>query len=522
MFTEKRLSGWKALAVSAMVGGTMVVAGPAFAKADLDKLTIGGDAKVKYEFRTGATFGSSKSNLSAAAQRIRVNVGYDLTPDVAFFAQLQDSRKYGSENCTFAGAVAAGGCVGDPQVAGTVASVGKANQAGTGVDLHQGYILVKNILHPGLSIKLGRQEIAFGDHRLMGSDTWSLVGNAFDGVRLTHSAAMADVDLFWARLSDNNSESVGSTTGTGPTSGVSFPGTTRNAGEDQDIYGAYVTLRPAEKWTVEPYYFLLADNRIAALRAITDPQAAQQDRSTGGVRINGKAGGLDFTAEGAWQFGSIANSAGSGAFSKKERINAHAETAKIGYTFEPVPMKPRLGFEFNYASGDNDNNKAVATDRQTGSFNTFENLFPTNHGKMGNMDLVAWKNMVSYAGVFDVKPSEKSKIEVKYSVFRLANRQDNWYRGNQVIYATSCGTGITTTCLGKANEAASLGQELDVHYWMTFKEKFKLEFGYGHFFSGEYLNRAKPVAGSAEARSTATFTSNGDQNWGYVLAKVEF
>jgi len=525
MFTEKRLSGWKALAVSAMVGVAMVAAGPAFAKADLDKLTIGGDAKVKYEFRTGATFGTTTSDLSAAAQRIRINVGYDLTPDVAFFAQLQDSRKYGSENCTFAGAVTAGGCVGDPAAAGVVAGIGKANQAGTGVDLHQGYIQVKNILHPGLSLKIGRQEIAFGDHRLFGSDSWSLVGNAFDGVRLTHAAPRADVDLFWARTSDNNSESVGSGTGTGPTSGVSFPGAGRRAGEDQDIYGAYVTLKPAEKWTVEPYFFWLADNRAASqtTSVITNPQAADQKRGTLGGRINGKAAGLDFTTEVAYQFGSI-NAASSGsAVNQRERINAHAEAVKIGYTFEPVPMKPRLGFEFNYASGDANNNSA-GTNPHGGNFNTFENLFPTNHGKMGYMDLVAWKNMVGYSGTFDVKPSEKSKIEVKYSVFRLANKLDNWYRGNQTIYATSCGTGIVAGCLEKRNEAASLGQELDVHYWLTLKEKFKLEFGYGHFFSGEYLDKSRPAGGTraAEARSTATFNQNGDQNWGYVLAKVEF
>lgn len=518
MVTEKRLSGWKALAVSAMVGGTMVAAGPAFAKADLDKLTIGGDAKVKYEFRTGTSFGSTKSNLSAAAQRIRINVGYDLTPDVSVFAQLQDSRKWGSETCGFTAATPAGGCTNAGAGVGTVASVGRANQAGTGVDLHQGYILVQNILHPGMSLKLGRQEIAFGNHRLFGSDTWSLVGNAFDGVRITHAAPTADVDLFWVRLSDNNSEGEGSGTATGPTSGVSWPANAgRSATEDQDIFGAYVTLKPAEKWTVEPYYFWLKDDRLSVGRfGITDPQAADQTRSTVGGRINGKAGGLDFTTEVAYQFGSIAN----GVFpDKRERINAHAETVKIGYTFEPVPMKPRLGFEFNYASGDGDNNKPAAVNSHNGNFNTFENLFPTNHGRIGYMDLVAWKNMVGYTGVFDVKPSEKSKLEIRYSIFRLADTGDNWYRGQQVIYARSCGTGVAG-CGGRANQAASLGQEIDIHYFLTFKEKFKVEFGYGHFFAGEYLDKSRPGLGGV--RSTATFTANSDQNWGYVLAKVEF
>jgi len=131
MFNGKRLSGWMALAVFATVGGAMVAADPAFAKVDVDKLTVGGEIRVRYEVRTNASFTQNfqgftvKSNASAASHRVRVNVGYDLTPDVAFFAQLQDARFWGTE-----GAAGASG----------IATVSGANANGTGVDLHQGYI----------------------------------------------------------------------------------------------------------------------------------------------------------------------------------------------------------------------------------------------------------------------------------------------------------------------------------------------------------------------------------------------
>src|SRR5437660_4470952 len=99
----RKLSGLFALGAFAMVGG-MVATDPAFAKIDVDKLTIGGEARIRYEYRIGTTFGSTtnlnngvagntngNANESAASSRVRVNVGYDLTPDVSLFDQIQDA-----------------------------------------------------------------------------------------------------------------------------------------------------------------------------------------------------------------------------------------------------------------------------------------------------------------------------------------------------------------------------------------------------------------------------------------------
>src|SRR3989442_4416482 len=97
MHIKRRVSGWLTLAVLA-VGGAMVASDPAFAKVDVDNLTIGGEARIRYEGRNNTALNSNiKSNESAGSHRIRVNVGYDLTPDVSFFAQIQDVRIYGTE-----------------------------------------------------------------------------------------------------------------------------------------------------------------------------------------------------------------------------------------------------------------------------------------------------------------------------------------------------------------------------------------------------------------------------------------
>src|SRR5437899_2991595 len=98
MHIKRRVSGWLTLAVLA-VGGAMVASDPAFAKVDVDNLTIGGEARIRYEGRINTSLNSRNggANESAASHRIRLNVGYDLTPDVSFFVQIQDARIWGTE-----------------------------------------------------------------------------------------------------------------------------------------------------------------------------------------------------------------------------------------------------------------------------------------------------------------------------------------------------------------------------------------------------------------------------------------
>ena len=220
-----------------------------------------------------------------------------------------------------------------------------------------------------------------------------------------------------------------------------------------------MTLKAVPNWTVEPYYFLLKDSRVFAgnisggnLTAFS-PQAPDQARNVLGGRINGKqgiaGGALDATLEAVWQFGGLSNVTNG---QHNLHINAHAEALKVGYTFDPVPMKPRIGIEVDYASGDNCR-RGPTTCNAAGHFNTFDNLYPTNHFHYGYMDLMAWKNMVNYQAVFDVKPDAVSKIQVNFIIHRLANHLDDWYRAGQVAY------GVTNA----ANTASSLGWELDIH-----------------------------------------------------------
>src|SRR5207253_9633412 len=124
MHMNRRVPGSLSSAVCRTAGGAMGAADPAFAKVDMDNLTIGGEARIRYEVRNNTNLNSNvPANESAGSHRIRVNVGYDLTPDVSFFAQIQDARVYGSEATNNA-------------TTGGEPAVSSANLNNTGVDLH--------------------------------------------------------------------------------------------------------------------------------------------------------------------------------------------------------------------------------------------------------------------------------------------------------------------------------------------------------------------------------------------------
>src|SRR5207245_459968 len=160
-------------------------------------------------------------------------------------------------------------------------------------------------------------------------------------LRTNDTMKLGGVGLFWARIADTESAAGCSAGAAASCSGVIFPGNSASgrgaATTEQDVYGLYVTLKAIPNWTVEPYLFLLKDGRTPTT-AITAAQAAGQARSTVGGRINGKAGGLDATAEMAWQTGSISSGV-AGAPANDVHFHAWAGAFRAGYTMDVVPME---------------------------------------------------------------------------------------------------------------------------------------------------------------------------------------
>src|SRR2546428_7652617 len=187
---------------------------------------------------------------------------------------------------------------------------------------------------------------------------------------------------------------------------------------NHNVKALYLPQRSIPNGTAEPYLFLLKDGRTPTT-AITAAQAAGQARSTVGGRINGKAGGLDATAEMAWQTGSISSGV-AGAPANDVHINAWAGAFRAGYPMDAVTMKPRVGIEIDYASGDGCAGTGPGTAaagggacKGWGHFNTIDNLVPKKHGKFWYNGLHAWKKQVNYQARVrgETLPGEKLQVE---------------------------------------------------------------------------------------------------------------
>ncbi|MCA9501370.1 MAG: alginate export family protein, partial [Nitrospira sp.] len=108
--------------------------------------------------------------------------------------------------------------------------------------------------------------------------------------------------------------------------------------------------------------------------------------------------------------------------------------------------------------------------------------------------------MLTYGGNLQVRPTADSHFEIAGHIMRLANKNDHWYGANQAVFKN------TPT----GNKEKSLGGEIDIVYTLFFQNnKVGWQFGYGHFFDGDYLKKNSGGLSS-------------DQNWGYTQLWINF
>ena len=490
---------------------------------DIKNFWMRADLRVRPEMRNGVCFGggnptggacNSAPNAAVAGgksandfyvqQWARLGIGYDLSPDVNFYMEIIDSAVWGANG-------AAGSTGANIDALNHNGQTGSANGNGGRLGVRAAYMLVRNFAGvQGLSVKAGRQYIVFGNHSLFGHFDWANTGFSHDGVMLQYSTKAVESYLGWFRTSEGDlgqASPTGSVQGNVVGGGVGQPGATADA----DMFIFYNQIKSVPGFLIEPYYFLYHNqtpsNTLGA-QTLGTPKSQNQNRHNIGNRIEMRKGNLDAINEVTYQFGSMggsptganANSAAAGN-QKDIHINAFATRNWIGYTHYQSTWKPRLAFNFDYATGDGRANCTTTAGAATGcrTSNTFENMFPTNHIHMGYMDVQAWKNMMSPSINFQARPTKDDHIEIWFTSLNLANSKDNWYRGGQGVYVFS-----------KTNNTKKhIGDELDLSYTHMFMDgKLAFQATYGHLFAGGYIQE--------------NLGTSSNQDWAYAQLWMNF
>lgn len=393
-------------------------------------LRVRGEFRERIEGPRGIGFAQGRDD-GFALSRVRFNVSVTPSPNFRVQAELHDARVAGKDIGPTAAPFR-----GPFDIRTAFADIGSAKAPAT--------------------LRVGRQELAFGEQRLLGHLAWVNTGRVWDGTRLTLRSKPVQVDLFGASL-------------------VRFlPSVLDRSGNGNRLLGAYAsttTLVPGA--TVEPYVLLRRDEN---LRSELGPTGTL-DQSTTGVRMAGKLPArLDYGIEMAMQRGSLAD----------DSLSAWAGHYQLRASL-PGRGAVKIITEYNRASGDRNPTDGV---RQT-----FDQLYPTGHDKLGLGDQVGWKNVHHLREGVDFMPLKATPISLSYHTWWLAERTDGLYSA----------TGALLARVPAGAASSHIGHEIDVQISRPLTPQLGLAVGYAHMFSGAFLKQATPGASFSHSFVMVTY-----------------
>ncbi len=442
------------------------------------KVKLGGQIRTRAEYANGfyqtptsnATLGGATRPLNQAIaghaaesvdddyvmNQTRLWADADVNEHLRVFIQLQDSRVFGSE--------------------GSTVGFASGYNADTTFDVHQGYFDLKKLLDLPLTVRVGRQEIVWGDHRVIGNFVWSNVGRVFDGGRFLWDTDAIHGEVIAAKVDEDG-----------------YFGADGSGNSDENMYAAQLAFKKlVPSALLELMYIQKNDQNDTANSAVANGYADAGDGSGVvihdiGARIDGKVpmiDAIDYTVEAHGQFGDYGD----------QTQRAWAFAGRTGYTCKEVAWTPRFGVEYDYASGDDD--------QSDNTHETFDNLYPTNHwqGNYGFIDLLSWQNMHDFRGNIKVVPTSKMTVQVDYHYYLTAEESDGWYLANAAL-ATARPVG------GYDTSSDNLAQEVDLTVGYDLYKNVKILAGYSWFGAGAWIEDN---------------IGDIDTSWGYLQTTVTF
>ena len=312
-------------------------------------------------------------------------------------------------------------------------------------DLHQAYIELRNADHGWFSLQAGRQQMFYGDERLVGRSDWSNASRSFDAVRLKLQTQIygARFDVFASSVVKN------------------YPTSLDKILRGQNLYGANLALtKLLPKATIEPYVYAKTLPSVAGF----DKLKGNERLDTSGFRVNGTmGGGFDYRVRYSFQSGHLAD----------DPIHAWGGYAVLGYTIPKSRFQPRFSIEYAYASGNTSVGNHV--------IGTFDQLYPTTHGQRGITDLFAEENIKDVKPALDFKPFRKTKIVAMANRLSLASRFDGLYDAHSEALIVKVPTGGALS--------PNIGTEGDIYGTYDLNPRLQLGAGVGHLYAGPFLKQ---------------------------------
>lgn len=379
-------------------------------------LSLGGDLRERYEFLDHPDFSDADRDTDGyLLQRYMVHADLHAGPHLRAFAQL----KSGLED----------GRAGGPRPSDE-----------DRLDLHQAF--GEAMMAAGatqLSLRAGRQEVAFGSSRLVSVREGPNVRRSFDGVRATVAARNWQLDGI----------------------GLASAKTERGAFDDdtdrgERLWGVYAS-GPLRGDTLGLDLYWLALRRDDAEY---DQGTHNERRRSIGTRIFGAPGAWDYNFELVYQWGSF----GAG------DIEAWTAASDTGYTLTALPMEPRLGLRANVTSGDRSPSSS--------KLETFNPLFPRG-SYFGEASLIGPQNHMDLHPMLGLHVRENVQVTVDWDFFWRTSTDDAIYRVSGAPLVS-----------GAASAERYVGSQGSVAIAWQPERHVELVATYERFFAGPFLRDA--------------------------------
>jgi Alginate export len=374
------------------------------------QLKVDAELRPRFEYRHGykTLFPDNEDPAAFVSQRSRLNFYYK-TEKLNFYLSFQDVRVWGD-----------------------VSQLNTSDKNGMSVHQAWGELLFDS----NFSLKFGRQEIIFDDHRIFGNVGWAQQARSHDAAILKYKKETFKFDLGFAFNQDG--EALTGNTLTTP-----------------NTYKSIQFLWMHKDWRNLKASFLFLNNGLQFIDVDNAENNEIRYSQTLGTHLIYGKGNLGLVSNLYYQFG-------------KDKANNDLNAYLLGLeAMYKLSKKVKAGFGFELQSG---NDNGTPSNNENRAFNPF---YGTNHKFNGFMDYFYVGNHSNNVGLLDLYAKAVFKVNQKSSLTTF-------------IHNFSAAAADLVN-----NNSKQLGTEIDLVYSYNFDKDINIKAGYSQLFASDGMEALK-------------------------------
>jgi hypothetical protein len=382
-------------------------------------LSLGGEGRVRYEAVRNAAFGSGPQDSNGyVLQRYLTHADLVAGRHVRVFTELQSGIETGRRG-------------------------GPRPTDEDRLEFHQAFVELTTGRSPrSLTVRVGRQEVAFGSGRLISAGEGRNVRQSFDAVRPIVRLGSWTWNAMLARLV------------------AVEPGMFDDSQLRGHTFGGFgfIRLSPTRPEAGTSGYYLWLHRGAAQFGQGTAPET----RHTVGSRTWGRWTGVDYNYEGIFQWGSFGGAA----------IRAWGLATDTGYVLRSSRWPTRIAIRADLTTGDRR--------LEDPALQTFNPLFPST-AYSGRAGLVGPANSIDVTPSLRVGPTRRVTVMLDHAWFWRHSVHDALY-----------GIAVNVVRPGSESRASDVGRQLTAQVDFRVDDHLTLVVTGTAFFTGRFLHETPP------------------------------